>query len=107
MAPKRRAVRAASRAVSPPPITATRGRTVGGGRRVGGPQEIEAVPDLVQGFAACLQQQAFLAAYGQEDRGKIPAQILQMDIPPQPGAEPNLGPQLGDERGLAVQDLPG
>ena len=53
------------------------------GRRsgVGGPQEIQAVPDLVQGLAARLQEQAFVAAHGQEDHGEFAAQFLQSARP--------------------------
>ena len=74
---------------------------------VGGPQKIQAVPDLVQGLAARLQEQALVAAHGQEDRGEIAAQFLQLHVPAQPGAETHRGPQLLDEAHLPVQDLPG
>ena len=48
-----------------------------------------------------------MGAQGQEDRGKIPAQVFQVDIPPQAGAELDYRPQFLDQAHLALQHLPG
>ena len=48
-----------------------------------------------------------MAAHRQEDRGEVPAQLLQLDVPSQPGPEAHFDPQLFQEAGLPVQDLPG
>jgi hypothetical protein len=48
-----------------------------------------------------------VGAQGQKDRGEIPAQLLQVDIPAQAGAEPDFRPQFLDHAHLALQHLPG
>ena len=48
-----------------------------------------------------------MGAQGQEDRGEIPAQVFQMDIPAQAGAEPHLRPQLRNHAHLPRQHFPG
>ena len=77
------------------------------GAGVGGFQKIQAVPDSGELFAGRLQEQALVAAHRQEDRAEVPAQILQLDVPSQPGPEAHLDSQLLQEAGLPVQDLPG
>ena len=48
-----------------------------------------------------------MGAQGQEDRGEIPAQVFQVDIPAQAGAEPNFRPQFRNHAHLPLQHLPG
>ena len=48
-----------------------------------------------------------MGAHGQEDRGEIPAQVFQVDIPAQAGAELHFRPQLLHHAHLPVQHLPG
>ena len=48
-----------------------------------------------------------MGAQGQKDRGEIPAQVFQVDIPAQAGAEPHLRPQLLYHAHLPLQHLPG
>ncbi len=74
---------------------------------VDGPQETDAVLHPGQVFAGNLEAEALVGAQGQEDRGEIPAQVFQVDIPAQAGAEPHLRPQLRNHAHLPLQHLPG
>jgi hypothetical protein len=44
---------------------------------------------------------------GQEDRGKIPAQVFQVDVPAQAGGQAHFGPQFFHQAHFPGQDLPG
>ena len=88
-------------------MTATRRPTAGRRPGVDGLQETDAVQHPGQVFAGNLEAQALVGSQGQEDRGEIPAQVFQVDIPAHAGAEPHFRPQLLHHAHLPLQHLPG
>ncbi len=75
--------------------------------RVGGLQESNAVQHPVQIFAGDLEAEALMRTQGQKDRGKISAQVLQIDVPAQAFAEAHLRAQFFYEAYFPLQNLPG